>query len=210
LAAHDPDDRDRRVLAVVKSNLAPTPKSLGYQLVPAGAFGAARVLWVGETAHTASSLLDEPDAEPEALTEAEHWLEDYVISEGGCVTSKDAKRSAAKVGVAERTLQRAAKKLPLAVESHGYPRQTFWSWPVCRAIPPGHKNLGATGATGDKQPKRGGSEPQSRQSRQDCVTGATGAPPCDECGDKRAEHELNDSRVCTDCLLAANDKDNRE
>lgn len=185
LAAFDPDDESRRVLAVVKSNLAPMPPSLGYQLVAEGSYGAARVAWAGQTTHTARSLLDEPD-EPGAATEAERWLEDYIISEGGSVKSKDAKKAAAKVRIAERTLQRAAKKLKLAVESHGFPRETFWMWPASDAngtTPPRtHGAIGATGATNSDQRQQtgpvgatGDSDSQSRQSRQDHVSGATEA-----------------------------------
>src|SRR5262249_6725593 len=57
LAAFDPDDPDRRVLAVVKSNLGPTPPSLAYTLTEAGGYGAARVHWLGETTHSARTLL---------------------------------------------------------------------------------------------------------------------------------------------------------
>jgi hypothetical protein len=193
LAAFDPTDATRRVLASVKNNLAATPPSLAFALVPWGTHGAARVLWEGESEHTARALLDEPDDEPAALTEAERWLADYVIKEGGCVKSADAKRDGAKARIAERTLQRAAKKLALAVESRGYPRETFWSWPIGPAIPPDTQKAGATGATEADQQKHSGATEnpnlQSRQSRQGFVTGATKqfAPPtgtgrCDYCG----------------------------
>jgi hypothetical protein len=206
LAAYDPDEPDSRVLAVVKSNLALTPKSLGYQLVPAGAYGAARVLWLGETAHTARSLLDEPD-EPGAATEAERWLEDYVMSEGGCVKSKDAKSAASKVGIAERTLKRAANTLKLAVESRGFPRETTWSLPVSRVTAPRSQNLGPTGPTEGDQSKCDPLEPQSGQSGQNCVSGPTVARLCAKCGVELTPANWTGAHLCIDCLLAANEKE---
>ena len=210
LAAFDPDDPERRVLASVKNNLAPTPPSLAFALVPWGTHGAARVLWEGESAHTARALLADPDAddEPAALTEAERWLEDYVMKEGGSVKSADAKKTARKDGIADRTLQRAAKKLKLVVESHGYPRTTYWTWPTSGAMPPGTQNLGATGATGADQQKHGGAtespNPQSRQSRQGFVPGATEAQPCGRCGAELTEPESIARGFCTECALSAN------
>lgn len=197
------------MLAVVKSNLALTPPSLAYSLVSAGTYGAARVLWLGETAHSAHSLLEEPD-EPGAATEAERWLEDYLMSEGGSVKSKDAKQQAAKVGITERTLQRAAKKLRLTVESHDFPRVTFWSWPVGQATPTRSQNVGATVATVDDQQKSAPPETQSRQSRQDSVTGATVARQCPECGDELTPANWTGTDLCIDCWMAANDEEQSE
>lgn len=58
LVASDPDDAERRVLASIKSNLAPAPHSLSYRLLRAvGNPAVARVSWEGVTELTAATLL---------------------------------------------------------------------------------------------------------------------------------------------------------
>jgi hypothetical protein len=128
LVAPDPDDTERRVLASVESNLGPTPESLAYRLVGDGEYGVARVQWEGQTAHTARTLLAEPSDDDGAKTEAEHWLQDY-LAEQCEVPSKTVKADAAKVGIRERTLQRAVSSLGVTVESRGFPRVTWWLLP---------------------------------------------------------------------------------
>jgi len=179
LVATDPDDPDRRVLASVKSNLAPSPESLTYRLVGCGNYGVARVQWEGTTTHTARILLSEPADDDGAKTEAEQWLEDY-LTEQGAVPSKTAKADAGKAGIRERTLQRAVSTLGVIVESRGFPRVTWWlpSRATDTSPPPGSQNLGATGATGDDQHERNGATALNSQSRQLFETGATAdAPP---------------------------------
>ena len=182
LVAADPDEPERRVMATVKSNLGPSPESLMYRLIGAGDYGVARVQWEGATAHTARSLLSGPsdDEDGGALTEAEQWLTDYLESQGGAAPSKDVKAEAGKVGIRERTLQRAVKSLALTVDGRGFPRVTFWQLPspasganAARSTP-ATQNLGATGATGDDQRKQVGATGQESQSRQPRETGATG------------------------------------
>ena len=50
-----PDDPERRALCRVKGNLAPPWPSLEYRLVPA--LGTVRIDWIGESAHTAETVL---------------------------------------------------------------------------------------------------------------------------------------------------------
>jgi len=54
LAAPDPDDETRRVLACIKSNLAAAPDALGYRLVDSPDHGCARVEWLGHSPHSSS------------------------------------------------------------------------------------------------------------------------------------------------------------
>jgi archaellum biogenesis ATPase FlaH len=180
LVAPDPDDPGRRVLASVKSNLAPAPDSLTYRLVGEGDYGVARVQWEGQTAHTARSLLAEAVDDGDAKSEAAHWLEDY-LTEQGAVPSKSAKAAAAQAGIRERTLQRAVHSLDVQVESRGFPRVTWWQLPSPASdanSTPASQNLGATGATGDDLHEHNGATGPILQSRQLSETGATapGAP----------------------------------
>jgi len=61
LVAPDPEDEDRRVLALTKSNLAKMPQALAYRLVDDERYSCARVVWDGVTSHTATDLLRPPD-----------------------------------------------------------------------------------------------------------------------------------------------------
>ena len=155
LAALDPDDPDRRVLASIKSNLAATPPSLTYQLVASG--HVARVAWGGVSGHSARDLLGDPE-EMTARTEAVQWLGDYLMSEGGLAKSADAKRDGYKAGHSERTIKRAAKTLRLVIRSHGFPRETLWSLPDSGATGPiGRGPTGPTGPTERDQHEHEGS-----------------------------------------------------
>lgn len=176
LVAPDPDDPDRRVLASVKSNLGPRPESLAYKLVDADRLGVARVHWEGHTTHTAHSLLAAPSGDEDgSKTEAEQWLQDY-LTEQGSALSKTVKAAAAKVGIRERTLQRAVQSLGVVVESRGFPRLTWWCLSN-GATDPSPQNPGATGATVDDQQKCNGATGAEMQSRQPRESGATGATP---------------------------------
>ena len=118
---------------------------------------------------TRSAAVDEEDQT--ARTGAEHWLMDFLGSEGGQVPKRDVLK-AARGEFSERTLQRAMKGAMFTIESKGFPRTTTW----CLAVAPGtaatpweSQKAGATGATGRDLRKQDGateSELQSRQSRQ--------------------------------------------
>lgn len=167
LVAPDPDDRDLRVLAMTKSNLARKPDSITYRLVEMDALGVARIEWQGTSSRTAADLLGDTSGQ----SEAEQWLADY-MAEQVTVQSKTAKADAARAGIPERSLQRAAKSLGLRVGSRGFPRVTWWELHShdTDALPP---NTGATGATADDQQETADETGQNPQSRHDRGTGAT-------------------------------------
>src|SRR6266446_4150932 len=75
LVARDPEDPNRRLLAPVKGNLAVPAAAVAFSLVPAGT--TARVAWLGETAHTAETLLAQaaPEVDRAALTDAIQFLQ---------------------------------------------------------------------------------------------------------------------------------------
>jgi len=60
LVAVDPDDEDRRVLAVSKSNLAHKPVSLAYRVIPDEEHESARIAWDGTSKYKARDLLEPP------------------------------------------------------------------------------------------------------------------------------------------------------
>ncbi len=110
LVARDPEDADRRILAVTKLNLAAEPPSLAYRLVPDFALGCARVEWEdGPVEHTATTLLRHPvdDQDRTERDEAADWLTDYLIGNGGTAPRKDILRAARAAGYSQATLKRA-------------------------------------------------------------------------------------------------------
>ena len=89
----DPEDEDRFVLASVKINVARRPPSLTYRLEAAGPYEPARVVWEGESSHTAESLIGrDRDAahdksKVEQLADA---MRDLIASNGGSMKARDA------------------------------------------------------------------------------------------------------------------------
>lgn len=177
LVAADPSNPEVRVLASIKSNLGPAPKSLSYRLTGVES-GVARVEWGGEVEHSAHDLLRGPDDEgdQDARTEAEHWLDDYLSAQGE-TRSDEIKRDAAKTMIAERTLKRAMKSLGVVVSCRGMPRRTYWSLPngANGSTPaPGAQKLGPNGPTGADQQERVGPTGLNLQSGQPASDGPTG------------------------------------
>jgi putative DNA primase/helicase len=127
VAATDPDDETRRVLASTKQNLAPEPESMAYRLVGADN-GAARVEWLGSSTATASTLLasHERDDERTERDEAAEWLTDYLEANGGQAKAGDAIKAAAGDGIAKTTLHRARKRAGVTSLKAGM--QGGWVW----------------------------------------------------------------------------------
>jgi hypothetical protein len=125
LLARDPDDDERRVLAVSKCNLARPADALSFELM-ASISGAVRVGWRGASGHTAEALLAAPadSGERSALDEAKAVL--HEILERGPVPVPEVKKLARAAGVADRTLDRA--KAALGVMSRKREFAEGWSW----------------------------------------------------------------------------------
>jgi hypothetical protein len=122
LAAADPDDEtgDRRVLAVVKSNLAETPDSLAYTLRSDHELGCGVIEWQGASSHSADDLLRAPqsDEERSALDEAKDFLQAEL--DEGPVLAADIKAKAQKDGIKDITLRRAKSSLEIVSERAGF------------------------------------------------------------------------------------------
>lgn len=126
LVAEDPDDLSRRVLAVVKANLAPRAPSLAYRIESTDN-GVARIVWVGESAHTATVLLAVPD-EPEersAVQDAKEWLADLLRD--GPKPAAEVYAAAKQAGHPQRTVQRAKAQLGVRSEKLG---SGSWVWKI--------------------------------------------------------------------------------
>ena len=115
LVAKDPDDETGRVLAVVKSNLAPEAPSLSYHIETAEN-ATSRIVWGGESPHSANALVaafGDPE-EQTALGQAKTFLLEELAD--GPRPAKEIQRTARDAGIADRTLKRA--RHVLAVESY--------------------------------------------------------------------------------------------
>jgi hypothetical protein len=132
LVAKDPDNPDRRILASTKCNLAKLPPSLAFDLSQAEN-GALRIGWIGESVHTAESLLAAPrdDEDKSAVQEAVEVLR--AILENGPVPCEQVKKDARKAGVFNRTLYRA--KDLLQVKSKRLDFGGPWRWYLPGKVP---------------------------------------------------------------------------
>lgn len=138
LVAPDPDDGagDRRVLAVTKSNLGRPAPSLAYTIEAVRHETAGyvpRLVWLGESIHTARSLLAAPsdDADRSAVEEAREFLRDLLAH--GPVPAGTVFQEARAAGIAGRTLKRA--KALLGVLSRKQSVSGPWIWQLSEPAP---------------------------------------------------------------------------
>jgi hypothetical protein len=145
LVARDPEDANRRLLAPVKGNLAVPASAVAFSLVSAGT--TARIAWLGETSHTAETLLAQaaPELDRAALTDAVEFLQAALAD--GERPATDVLSEGTALGIAERTLRRARKALGVLVRRQGFKDGRF-----LLALPPN----GSDAADGATQPKSNG------------------------------------------------------
>jgi hypothetical protein len=132
LVAADPDDGNRRILAVSKCNLAAKAPSLAYRLVPDELHDCAAIVWEGPTNHRADDLLDVPPKvnleQSSAIEAAESFLKEVLYPEGQWVKSvmDDCKLA----GLSKTTLRRAAVRLGVIHRKVGSPtaKEHGWKW----------------------------------------------------------------------------------
>ncbi len=179
LVAADPDDTERRIFAVAKSNLARIPPSLVYRLVTDNVevpgIEVARVNWEGTSAHTADALLAIPatDEERTAQDDAVAFLRGYLADEEQLAT--EVKEAAKAIGIAERTLDHARQKAGVTSQRKGFGKGATYWWalrddpdaaPHARQAPP-HvrhvRHLSDSGEHGEHEPTCGehGDEPET-------------------------------------------------
>jgi hypothetical protein len=153
LAAADPDEEGRFVLAPVKNNLAPLPSAIAYRIAgDSNANAAGRIEWLGTSDLSAGVLLAAQAATKEdrsAVDEAEEWLRDY-LSEGR-KEARDVKNDARKAGIKGITLQRASRRLKVLKQKEGFREGWFWGLPsseddqtVSKVIIPGEGSSSAS------------------------------------------------------------------
>ncbi|MPZ68806.1 MAG: AAA family ATPase [Actinobacteria bacterium] len=130
LVAMDPDDETRRILAPTKSNLAAMPEALAFRLEDSEEHGCARVVWEGNSPHSAADLLGRREDEDERTErdEATEWLIDYITDQGGKAQASEAIKAAGNDGIAKTTLHRARKKAGIESTKSGV--RGGWTWQI--------------------------------------------------------------------------------
>ncbi len=153
----DPDDETglRRFFGTPKNNLGridlPTLsfviKSWTYD-TEEGEGSTGQLEWGPEYCETIGDILARSSRDPEekaALDEAAQWLEDYLRERQMQARAGDAINAGKAAGHAERTIQRARKKLGLEKTKAGFQGAWMWSLPNLPKAPPAPQdsNLGA-------------------------------------------------------------------
>jgi AAA domain len=130
LAADDPQDETRRILAVIKSNLAQHPPPLAYRLVGVEldeGITTSRVDWLGEAPEVdVRELLVGRD--PEERSDREEAIE--FLREAGVLTvaqlARELEAEAKSLGIGEKTLQRARRALRVPAWKSEFQGPTYW------------------------------------------------------------------------------------
>lgn len=129
LVARHPEDKDLRVVVSQKCNLIEDDKRrpLGFRIAR-DENGRPRMEWVrGEIHINAEELLSSrrPGPQPRTLERAKAYLQDHL--QQGPKLRRDVVDMAAKVGLGERAIERAARKLDVRSEPLG--KERMWSLP---------------------------------------------------------------------------------
>jgi hypothetical protein len=131
-------DGDKRLLCFPKNNLAPGEKSVEFRIASKEVakddedkpIVTAEVIWGVESERTAHDILADQVSSDKPHTTRDHaseWLAARLAN--GPAQSADVKGEAKALGIAERTLKRAAKDLGVAVEVSGKPPRSVWALP---------------------------------------------------------------------------------
>jgi hypothetical protein len=185
LAAADPDDDTRRVLAVTKANLAEEPPALGYRLTNSPEHGCARVEWLGATGHLPADLLGrrEDDDDRSDRDEAAEWLTAYLDDHDGQVSAGDAIKAAGLDGINKTTLHRARKRAGIVSVKAGLHGGWLWQHP-------GRFHEGSEGSSSQALES---SEPSVEPS------GGPGIGPCARCGASTRRYGDGADPLCRTC-----------
>jgi hypothetical protein len=135
LAATDPDDSERSVLAVTKCNVAELAPALAYRLLCDEENGCARVQWEGVTRHQAEDLLSTRADEDNDTLDAKDVLHLILADHAGAMPMNEAVAAMAEAGFSKDQARRAKERLgarSLKVGKPGDPEQAwYWVLPGC-------------------------------------------------------------------------------
>jgi archaellum biogenesis ATPase FlaH len=215
LWARDPDDPEgergsQRALAHVKCNLAALAPTLTWEIesvvLPASASEPAvetsRVVPVGESEHTGRDLLaQQDDTEPSAIDEAREFLLSELAS--GPVAARKMMGDGRQLGIAERTLRRAAKRLGVETRKSTFAGGWEWVLPLTaedgQAVwpPAEHDDVGHLRQNGSTMPVSSTSEaPKKGEDGQANELAIFASETCSVCGSSDVGPV---SGTCRDC-----------
>jgi hypothetical protein len=134
LVGEDPGDPQARVLAHAKSNLAPKQRSVTYAVEYVAEHGACRLKWGGACDLTADDLVRPVSSEEREEREELRSKLEQALSflgqalAGGARAVAEMKEEAKLVGIAPRTLERAAKTLGVTIRHPGQTASGVYEW----------------------------------------------------------------------------------
>ena len=141
MAGSDPDNPQNRALVHIKSNLAPTGASIGYELKDGGFF------WTGESNLTAAQILAADNSTGASeLDEAIEFLKKELAK--GPVLAKDVYRDAQDMGIAKRTLERAKSQAGIIARRQGEKGKRgsgVWYWQLPADLHRQHRHIEKSG-----------------------------------------------------------------
>lgn len=133
LVAADPADKERRLLAAVKSNLAAPPATLAYRI----GGDPPSVTWEGEVTLRAEDLLGGSPAaaagEDPAVRAAITWLQTALAS--GPAQALTVQGQAAARGFSAYTIRTASRRLGVRRHRAGFGKNSHWVWSLPGADP---------------------------------------------------------------------------
>jgi hypothetical protein len=210
LVAPLPSDKDLRVLAPLKVNVAKEPSSIAYRLVDVPDIGAPRVEWQGEVDITAGELLRPPRRPSPRRDVATDFLRQFLSD--GPKPVQEVKRAAAEQGISAKTLRIAREELMVFPDKQGFAGPWSWGLPKLDDV---HQD-----DSQDRRPdlahETDGQDRQSGDNEVDHVADGQDSDCCPFCGiraplpefgtDKQADEELyscpscaQESRRCRSC-----------
>jgi len=128
LAAKDPDDPERRLLATYKHNLARGAETLAYRTIPSPRDPEVPLIeWLGADPRSAEQINAagaESFEEKTARGDARHFLKELLANEP--LTAEAVYTEAKKIGIAVKTIKRASADLGVKKAKTGF--RTGWTW----------------------------------------------------------------------------------
>jgi hypothetical protein len=144
LLAADPDDPQRRILALAKGNLARPPSSLAFRLENVPGATVARVVWDGESPWTAAELLqgqseEDDDVRRSVVDDARAWLRETLTA--GPRLARELRQEASERGIGRSALYAARKAESITIAKE-HTVQGSWVWALST---PGDRELEGEG-----------------------------------------------------------------
>ncbi|MET9617553.1 AAA family ATPase [Kitasatospora indigofera] len=212
--ARDPEN-EQQVMTQTKNSLGRLGDlpSLGYRIegtdihTPKGVANVGRLEWTGiaerSVEDTLAAAADRGDVGER--DEAVAWLRDYLTDNGGEAPVKDIKKAAQADDIAERTLERAKKKLGADTVRQGFGQGALWRMPAtvsdaASPFPPQSRHSRQLSGPGGNGGNDGGNGPEPPEPS---LTATEVSPlemgPCARCGTSIHRYGDGAQTLCPNC-----------